>query len=194
MAQNNSTDQTIVNLLAQARKDGRKMLVRAGSEELVLTIKEPLVAALANALGPGDPTIQAKVAAFMDTAFGEALVGAAASAGLTALNGRVITNPKHMEIAADVAEELKIASGTKVVRVFTGAALGPVRGLLVGTINSIATSEEPQIPAPSEQPSAGLGAGSGEVIDTRAEEMIAEKVEVKKSVHQGQTRQARDDE
>ena len=181
MAQNNTTDQTIVNLLNKARKDGRRMAVRTASRELVLTVRDPIAAALANALGPGDPDVQRKVALFMAGPLGKAIVGAAASAGLAAINGRFITKSNHMEIAEEVADELKIEAGAEVMGIFTGAVMGPVRELMVGTINSIAAGEEPQIPAPSEQPSAGLGAGSSEVIDTHAEEMIAEKVEVKKS-------------
>ena len=181
MAQNNSTDQTIVNLLNKARKDGRRMAVRTASRELVLTVRDPIAAALANALGPGDPEVQRKVALFMAGPLGKAIVGAAASAGLAAINGRFITKSNHMEIAEEVADELKIEAGAEVMGIFTGAVMGPVRELMVGTINSIAAGEEPQIPAPSEQPSVGLEAGSSDVIDTHAEEMVAEKVEVKKS-------------
>lgn len=180
MAQNN-TDQTIVNLLNKARKDGRRMAVRTASRELVLTVRDPIAAALANALGPGDPDVQRKVAIFMAGPLGKAIVGAAASAGLAAINGRFITKSNHMEIAEEVADELKIEAGAEVMGIFTGAVMGPVRELMVDTINSIAAGEEPQIPAPSEQPSVGLEAGSSDVIDTHAEEMVAEKVEVKKS-------------
>lgn len=176
-----NTDQTIVNLLNKARKDGRRMAVRTASRELVLTVRDPIAAALANALGPGDPDVQRKVALLMAGPLGKAIVGAAASAGLAAINGRFITKSNHMEIAEEVADELKIEAGAEVMGIFTGAVMGPVRELMVGTINSIAAGEEPQIPPPSEQPSAGLGAGSNDVIDTHAEEMVAEKVEVKKS-------------
>jgi len=182
MATQNSTDQNIVNLLAQARKDGRRMAVRTGARELVLTVRDPLTAALANALGPGDADVQRKVALFMSGPLGKALLGAVASAGLSAVNGRFITKPNQMEIASEVADELKIEAGAEVMGIFTGMVMGPVRGLMVETINSIAAKEDqPQIAPPMETPAAGLGAGSNEkIVEPIEEECIAEKIEVKK--------------
>ena len=181
MATQNSTDQNIVNLLAQARRDGRRMAVRTGARELVLTVRDPLAAALANALGPGDADVQRKVALFMSGPLGEALVGAVASAGLHVVNGKLITKATQMEIANEVADELKIEAGAKVMGIFTGMVMGPVRDIMVGTINSIAAKEDqPQIAPPMETPAVGLGSGSNEKIVEPIEECVAEKIEVKK--------------
>ena len=181
MATQNSTDQNIVNLLAQARRDGRRMAVRTGARELVLTVRDPLAAALANALGPGDADVQRKVALFMSGPLGEALVGAVASAGLHVVNGKLITKATQMEIANEVADELKIEAGAKVMGIFTGMVMVPVRDIMVGTINSIAAKEDqPQIAPPMETPAVGLGSGSNEKIVEPIEECVAEKIEVKK--------------
>lgn len=177
MATPNSND-SLVNFVNGARRDGRKMATRMAGKQIVKAIQEPLVAALAAQLGPGDEALKAKIALFLATDIGKALLGGLVSAGLSAANGTIIKKADQMVICAELAEDMKIEAGAVAMDAVVDVIMGPARSIITGTIASLAESNE-QIVAP-EPPAAGLGNGNGEKLNMNVEECVAEKVEVVK--------------
>lgn len=177
MATPNSND-SLVNFVNNARRDGRKMATRMAGKQIVKAIQEPLVAALAAQLGPGDEALKAKIALFLATDIGKALLGGLVSAGLSAANGTIIKKADQMMICAELAEDMKIEAGAVAMDAVVDVIMGPARSIITGTIASLAESTE-QL-APPEPPTAGLGNGNGEKLNMNVEECVAEKVEVVK--------------
>lgn len=177
MATPNSND-SLVNFVNNARRDGRKMATRMAGKQIVKAIQEPLVAALAAQLGPGDEALKAKIALFLATDIGKALLGGLVSAGLSAANGTIIKKSDQMVICAELAEDMKIEAGAVAMDAVVDVIMGPARSIITGTIASLAESNE-QIASP-EPPAAGLGNGNGEKLNMNVEECVAEKVEVVK--------------
>jgi hypothetical protein len=179
MATPNSND-SLVNFVNNARRDGRKMATRMAGKQIVKAIQEPLVAALAAQLGPGDEALKAKIALFLATDIGKALLGGLVSAGLSAANGTIIKKSDQMMICAELAEDMKIEAGAVAMDAVVDVIMGPARSIITGTIASLAESNGNEQIAPPEPPTAGLGNGNGEKLNMNVEECVAEKVEVVK--------------
>lgn len=179
MATPNSND-SLVNFVNNARRDGRKMATRMAGKQIVKAIQEPLVAALAAQLGPGDEALKAKIALFLATDIGKALLGGLVSAGLSAANGTIIKKSDQMVICAELAEDMKIEAGAVAMDAVVDVIMGPARSIITGTIASLAESNGNEQIAPPEPPTAGLGNGNGEKLNMNVEECVAEKVEVVK--------------
>lgn len=73
--------------LEQLGHDAAEAAWRTAGSQYVKAVKEPLVALIARHLGPDDPSLRARIAGFVDSPVGEALLAALLSAGLGLVPG-----------------------------------------------------------------------------------------------------------
>jgi hypothetical protein len=117
---------------------------RLAGSQLVKTTREPLVALLTRHLGADDPSMRAKVAAFLETDLGSAMLSAMLSVGLTAMPGTMGGVPERL------AKELRIKSMAETGDLVADVLMGPLR-----TVMSLYLKD-----VPVETPAAQLGEGS----------------------------------
>lgn len=124
----------------------------AGSQFLKLA-REPIIAFLARNLGEGenDASIRGKIAAFLDTDIGEALMASLLSMGLSMLPQTTGDVPKRL------ARELRVRAMSEAGDVIADVLMGPLRQVAVMYLQNIPTqsheSEEPAgLPSESASP------------------------------------------
>jgi hypothetical protein len=135
--------------LADTLKDAGKKLqpdaedasYRLAGRQLTKMTREPIVAFLSKQLGDGEST-RAKVAAFLDTDLGEALVSTFLAMGLTTL-------PDTMgEITKRLAKEMRVSAMTGIGDVVVDLLAAPMRAALSEMISG-ATKEVRALPQES---------------------------------------------
>jgi hypothetical protein len=99
----------------------------AGSQFVKLT-KEPIVALLSRHLGPGDDSLRARIAAFLDTELGTAIVAAILSGGLSAMPAP--PGSPAANINARLARELRVKSMATVGDAAVDLIAGPMRQVI----------------------------------------------------------------
>ncbi len=99
----------------------------AGSQFVKLT-KEPIVALLSRHLGPGDDSLRARIAAFLDTELGTAIVAAILSGGLSAMPAP--PGSQAANINARLARELRVKSMATVGDAAVDLIAGPMRQVI----------------------------------------------------------------
>ena len=99
----------------------------AGSQFVKLT-KEPIVALLSRHLGPGDDSLRARIAAFLDTELGTAIVAAILSGGLSAMPAPA--GSQAANINARLARELRVKSMATVGDAAVDLIAGPMRQVI----------------------------------------------------------------
>ncbi len=99
----------------------------AGSQFVKLT-KEPIVALLSRHLGPGDDSLRARIAAFLDTELGTAIVAAILSGGLSAMPAPA--GSQAASINARLARELRVKSMATVGDAAVDLIAGPMRQVI----------------------------------------------------------------
>jgi hypothetical protein len=114
----------------------------AGNQFIKLT-REPLVAALSRSLGPGDEALRGRIAAFLDTELGPALLTALLSVGLSALPAMPI--PGGAQVVPRLAQELRVKSMADAGDFAADIVMGPLREMLSMFILTAGT----QAPAPA---------------------------------------------
>jgi hypothetical protein len=120
----------------EIEKDARDAGFRLAAKQFVKLTHEPLVAAIARHLGPNDPSMRGKVAAFLETELGEALVTGLLAIGLSAM-------PKIMGETQDrMSKELRVKAMTDGGDIVADLLMGPLReaigGLIRGTPAGVA--------------------------------------------------------
>jgi hypothetical protein len=96
----------------------------AGSQFVKLT-KEPIVALLSRHLGPDDASLRARIAAFLDTELGTALLSGVLSAGLSALP------MPNSDVTHKLARELRVRAMASAGDTIADVLMGPLRQVAV---------------------------------------------------------------
>ena len=99
----------------------------AGNQFIKLT-REPLVAALSRSLGPGDEALRGRIAAFLETEIGTAMLTALLSVGLSALPALPL--PGGAQVVPRLAQELRVKSMADAGRIVADLVMGPLRETL----------------------------------------------------------------
>ncbi len=107
-------------LLQTLQVDATDAAWRAAGSQLVKLTRDPLAAVLCRHLGPDDPALRARVAAFLQTELGAAMVSAVLSAGLTAL-------PLAGPVPERMARELRVRAMAGVGDELADVLMGPLR-------------------------------------------------------------------
>jgi hypothetical protein len=108
----------------------------AGSQFIKLA-KEPIVALLSRHLGPDDESMRAKIAAFLDTELGTALLSSLLSVGLSAL-----PLPPN-DVSQRLSRELRIAGMARAGDAVADVLMGPLRQVAVMYLQGVPTTSEP---------------------------------------------------
>lgn len=141
MMQKIAASKAVATLKVDASEAGWRI---AGSQFIKMT-KEPLVALLSRHLGPDDDALRGRIAAFLDTELGTAILSAILSAGLSAVPGEPNALPAMM------ARELRVRSMAGAGDVIADVLMGPLRQVAVMYLQA------PAEPTPAELPgSTGL--------------------------------------
>jgi hypothetical protein len=102
---------------------------RLAGSQFVKLAKEPLVAILSRHLGPDDESLRARIAAFLDTELGTALLSGVLSAGLTAMP--TPPNSQAASINGQLARELRVRSMAGAADAIADVLAGPLRQVIV---------------------------------------------------------------
>lgn len=104
--------------------DAKDAAYRLAGRQFVKLTREPIIAFLAGHLGPDDPSMRAKIGAFLDTELGEALVSSMLSLGLSAIPQTAGEIPKIL------AKELRVKAMTDVGDVVADLLMEPLRDVI----------------------------------------------------------------
>jgi hypothetical protein len=101
--------------------DATEAAWRAAGSQFVKLTREPLVALLSRHLAPGDESLRARIAAFLETEIGTAMLSALLSAGLSALPDSAGAAPARM------ARELRVRAMADAGDLIAEVLIGPLR-------------------------------------------------------------------
>ena len=121
---------------------------RTAASQFVKLTREPLVAVMSRHLGPEDESMRKKIADFLATEVGTALLTSVLSVGLAAMPGTAGETPQRL------ARELRVKAMTDMGDVVADVLMGPLRQVmslyLQGVPANLPTEEAPaQLPAAS---------------------------------------------
>jgi hypothetical protein len=121
-----TTTPTVTDILLD---EGSDALNRMAGKQILKLTREPIIAYLAGHLGKDDPSMRAKVADFINTEMGEALVALLISLGLS-------TMPKGFipQQAAGLARELRTVAMTNAGDVAADLLMAPLRAVICGVL------------------------------------------------------------
>jgi hypothetical protein len=125
-----TTEKTMDNarlnpMLKTLEVDATEAAWRLAGSQFVKLAKEPIVALLSRHLGPGDESLRARIATFLDTELGTALLSGVLSAGLSAM-----PLPAN-NVSQQLARELRVRSMAATGDVIADVLMGPLRQVAV---------------------------------------------------------------
>lgn len=132
----NKNDKSVMQKIAESKAvatlkvDATEAGWRVAGSQFTKLAKEPLVALLARNLGPDDEALRGRIAAFLNTELGEAMLTALLSAGLSAIPGEPTALPAMM------ARELRVRSMAGAGDVIADVLMGPLRQVAVMYLQS----------------------------------------------------------
>lgn len=129
----------------QLKSDATDAAFRLAGRQFLKATREPLIAKIAGHLDPNDPSMRAKIAAFLDTELGEAMVATLLSFGLSLLPESTGDIPKRL------AKELRVGAMVDVGDVLADLLMAPLRDLLSGVLRGV-EKEAPSLPVESSFP------------------------------------------
>ncbi len=112
-------------MLKTLEVDATEAAWRMAGSQFVKLAKEPIVALLSRHLGPDDESLRARIAAFLDTELGTALLSGVLSAGLSAM-----PLPSN-DISQRLSRELRVRSMASAGDVIADVLMGPLRQVAV---------------------------------------------------------------
>lgn len=112
------------SVLQTLEADATEAAWRTAGTQLVKLVREPLVATLQRHLAPGDEAFRAKLAAFLDTELGAAILSALISVGLSLL-------PGQPDVSERLARELRVGALATVGDLLVDLLMAPLRQVLV---------------------------------------------------------------
>jgi hypothetical protein len=129
---------TLMNAL---RADATDAAWRTAASQFVKLAREPLVGLLTRHLAPGDDAMRAKLAAFLTTELGGALLSVTLSAALSALPESTGPAP------ARLARELRVRALADAGDVLADVVMGPLRQVLALSVHGFGPLGEAEGPA-----------------------------------------------
>jgi hypothetical protein len=149
-------------VLQTMKTDATDASWRTAGKQFTKLARDPLAALLARHLGPDDDALRARIARFMETEIGTALLASLLSVGLSAMPDMAGEVPQRL------ARELRVSAMADASGVVADVFSGPLREIMATTLRGV-----PEITV-----AAGLGDGarlrSAQVVD------LGEKVEAKR--------------
>lgn len=112
-------------VLKTLEADASEAAWRMAGSQFVKLAKEPIVALLSRHLGPDDASLRGKIAAFLDTELGTAILSGVLSAGLSAM-----PLPPN-DIAPRLARELRVRAMATAGDAIADVLMGPLRQVAV---------------------------------------------------------------
>lgn len=123
----NKTEQSFANkVLTTVKEDAQDAAWRTGGRQFVKLAQEPLVALLQRHLSPDDVGMRAKIAMFLQTDLGKAVVGSVLSIGLAAVPG----DEKLTAITQRLSKEVRTESMSLLGDLVAEVVMGPLRSVI----------------------------------------------------------------
>lgn len=123
------------------QSDATEAAWRTAGSQLVKMTRDPLVGLLSRHLGPDDPALRKKIADFLATEAGTALLAALLSVGLSALP---VTSG---EAPARLARELRVKAMADMGDLVADVIMGPMRQVIAFYIQDMENAPQPTTPA-----------------------------------------------
>jgi hypothetical protein len=111
-------------VLATLEHDAQDAAWRLAGSQFVKLMRDPLVGLLSRHLAPGDESMRARIAAFLDTELGTAMLSAILSAALSALPRAAGPVPDRL------ARELRVRAMADAGDVVADLVMGPLRQVM----------------------------------------------------------------
>lgn len=137
---------------------------RTAASQFVKMTREPLVAVMSRHLGPDDESMRKRIADFLNTEIGTALLTSVLSVGLAAMPGTAGETPQRL------ARELRVKAMTDMGDVVADVLMGPLRQVMAMYLQGVPANLPPEEHSPPELPPAspsGLPTSVHEAIGTR---------------------------
>jgi hypothetical protein len=112
---------TSAPLLATLEHDAQDAAWRLAGSQFVKLMRDPLVGLLSRHLGPGDDAMRARIASFLETELGAAILSALLSAALSSMPRAAGPVPERL------ARELRVRAMTDAGDVVADLVMGPLR-------------------------------------------------------------------
>ena len=125
-------------------EDAKNAATRLAGKQFQKMTREPLVAFLAGQLGPNDPAVRAKVAAFLETDLGGALLAELLSLGLG-----LIPDGVSGDLPKVLSRELRVQAMADVGGVVADLLTDPLRKVISDMIKDVAPEAPKALPAES---------------------------------------------
>jgi len=106
---------------------------RIAGAQLIKLTRAPLVAALSRNLGPGDEALRARIAAFLETELGAAILTAIVSVGLSAMPALALPGASAQSVPR-LAQELRVKAMADAADFAADLLMGPLRESLAMVI------------------------------------------------------------
>lgn len=135
--QNMSNVEKIMNskIVQTVKADGTEAAWRVAGSQLVKLTRDPLVALLTRHLGDDDPSIRAKIAKFLETEIGMALISSIISVCISTVPG--VNN----DVTSRLAKELRIRALAGVGDLAAEVLMGPLRTIMATYIKDVVPQE-----------------------------------------------------
>lgn len=128
--------------LQVAVEDAEQAAWRTAGAQFVKLTRDPMVAMLCRHISPNDESIRVKLAAFLETEVGGAMLSAFLSLALSAL-------PKvGGDVPAKLARELRVRAMSDVGDVLADLLMGPLREVMVTYLSGVGSETKLQFPMP----------------------------------------------
>lgn len=140
---NNQEEKSLVSKIVDEAKDSAADAAwRTGGRQLVKLTQEPLVALLQRHLDLNDDSARVKIASFLSTDVGKALVGAVLSMGLAVVPG----DEKLKAVTQRLARELRVESMALMGDLVAEVVMGPLRQVIALYLQDLGGAVEQAVP------------------------------------------------
>jgi hypothetical protein len=146
------------SLVGVLRNDANDAAWRLAGSQFVKLTRDPLAGALTRHLGPGDESLRARVAAFLETELGTALLASLLSAGLSAL-------PQGLgpgDVTDRLARELRVRAMAGAGDVMADVLMGPLREVMAMYLRGVPETEPGRTEGPPGLPEGTNGLPNGD--------------------------------
>lgn len=158
-AEETAMNPTQPNLLNTLRADATDAAWRTAASQFVKLAREPLVGLLSRHLGPGDESLRARIAAFLETELGTAMLSSLLSVGLTVVPG------VKGAAAERLARELRVKAMSGAADALADVIMGPLRQIMQTYAKDLGAIVEASVPpslVEAARSSADAGVAEGE--------------------------------
>jgi len=131
---------TVMSVLATGFEDANAAKWRTAGSQFVKLTREPLIALLSRHLGPADESLRARIATFLETELGTAMLAALLSAGISALP------TVGGDVQSLLARELRVRAMADAGDILADLLMGPLRQVMALYIADVGGAAEPKTP------------------------------------------------